>query len=55
MEWICDHIMALVHRRGKWHNNIGPKLGFYWQMTHVAFATDVVHLHNIEQYKSSPL
>ena len=23
-------------------------LGFHWQMTHVEYASDVVHLHNIE-------
>ena len=29
--------------------NIGIKLIFHWQMTHVEYANDVVHLHNIEQ------
>ena len=28
--------------------NIGIKLGFHWQMTHVEFANDV-HLHNFER------
>ena len=28
--------------------NIEIKLGFLQQMTHVEFANDVVHLHNIE-------
>ena len=28
--------------------NIGIKLGFHWQMTRVEYASDVVHLHNIE-------
>jgi hypothetical protein len=32
-----------------WHNHIGIKVGFDWQMTHIEFANDVVHLHNIEQ------
>ena len=27
----------------------GVKLGVHWQMTHVEFANDVVHLHDIEQ------
>ena len=35
--------------------NIGIKLDFHWQMTHVESANDVVHLHNIERYKSSLL
>ena len=31
--------------------NIGNKLGFHWQMTHVEFTSDVAHLHNIEWWK----
>ena len=33
------------------HNttNIDIKLGLHWQMTHVEFDSDVVHLDNIEQ------
>ena len=34
--------------------NIGIKLGFGWQMIHVAYANDVVHLHNIEQKRVPP-
>ena len=29
-------------------------LGFHWQMTHVEYASDVIHLNHIEQWKSSP-
>ena len=29
-------------------------LGFHWQMTHVEFANDIVHLHNIERSKGPP-
>ena len=34
--------------------NIVIKLGFHWQMTHVEYANDVVHLHNIETIKEFP-
>ena len=34
--------------------NMGIWRGFHWQMTHIESIIDVVHLHNIEQYKSSP-
>ena len=31
------------------------KTGSHWQMAHVEVVDDAVHLHNIGQYKSSPL
>ena len=35
--------------------NIGIELGFHWQMSHVESISDVVNIHNIERWKSSPL
>ena len=39
----CDHFKDMT-----WAN-IGIQLGFHMQMTHVEYANDVVHLHDIEQ------
>ena len=43
----CDHF------RDTNTINVGIKLGFHWQMPHVESASDVHHLHNTEQWKSS--
>ena len=31
------------------------KLGFHWQTTHAKYPHNVIHLHNIERWKSPPL
>ena len=45
-------IFGVILAKAKLHppssTNIGIKLGFHWQMTHVEYANDVVPLHNIE-------
>ena len=39
----CDHF------KGMTQPILTLKVGFHWQMTHVEFANDVVHFHNIER------
>ena len=38
----CDHFRDMTQL------TLASKLGFHWQMTHVEYANDVVHLHNID-------
>ena len=39
----CDHF------RDTTQPTLALNVGFHWQMTHVEFANDVVHLHHIDK------
>ena len=43
-----QHFILHVTILATWNNQYGIKLGFHWQMTHVEFANDVIHSHNIQ-------
>jgi hypothetical protein len=52
--WYCN-ILSYRDQLYRRHTiNIGIELGVHWQKTHVEYASDVVHLHNVERWKSSP-
>ena len=34
--------------------NIDIELGFHWARMHVKYASDIIHLHNIEQIEEFP-
>ena len=51
---IRQHLVSHVTTIETYTTNIGIRIGFHWQTTHVEYAYDVVPLHNIVWYKSSP-
>jgi hypothetical protein len=51
---LCSILSYMWPLQGHGITNIGIDLGIHWQMTRVEYANDVVHLHNMEQWKCPP-